>query len=249
MRRLVAIAICAAVLLGLAACGAPEGEPENVAVAVLAAMGMEAKQLIERMENPRTVQTGGKRFTRGRVGPVDIVLHRCGMGLGKAEAGVRALIETFQPDVLILFGMSGGIVPEIGLYETVIADCVYPAWEENDRAIVTDWTLAALAMKVLEDARFAPIATGNKMTWRKSDYDRISQTCGAVAVDQESYAVALAAEELGVSLLIIRSMSDTYDNSSLLGFFKYGPVSAEKAAKDTETVIRHLEELESTCLH
>jgi len=80
------------------------------------------------------------------------------------------------------------------------------------------------------------------MTWRKSDYDRIASACGAAAVDQESYAVASAAREMGVPLLIIRSMSDTYDNSSLLGFFKYGPISAEKVAREAETVIRKFSE-------
>jgi len=211
----------------------------TASVAVLAAMGMEAKHLVSRMDGARTVEIAGKKYTLGQINGTEVVLHQGGMGLDKAEAGARALME-FQPDVLVLFGMSGGIVPEIGLYETVIASGVYPAWKDDWIAIETDAALQSLAAEVLEDARVASIATGDKMTWRKKDYDRISRACGAVAVDQESYAVAKAARELGVPLLIIRSMSDTYDNTSLLGFFKYGPVSAEKAAKDAESVIKEL---------
>lgn len=212
-------------------------------VAVLAAMDMEAKHLVSRMDNVRPVKIAGKKYTLGQINGTEVVLHRGGMGLDKAGAGARALME-FQPDVLILFGMSGGIVPGVGLYETVIASAVYPAWKGDWVAVPTDEALAALAAEVLGDARLAPIATGDRMTWRKKDYDRISQGCGAVAVDQESYAVAEAAEELGVPLLIIRSMSDTYDNTSLLGFFKYGPVSAEKAAEDAAAVIEKLAERE-----
>jgi len=222
----------------------PEQAKPRVTVAALTAMEMEAKHLIDRMEAPLPMKVAGKAFTRGQIGNIEIVLHQCGMGLDKAEAGARALMENFQPDVLILFGMSGGIAPGVELYETVIADAVFPAWKDDWTAIPTDEALAALAAQALPDARRAAIATGNKMTWRKSDYDRISQACGAVAVDQESWAVAKAAQELGVPLLIIRSMSDTYDNSSLLGFFKYGPISAEKAAADAETVIRKLAEMD-----
>jgi len=220
----------------------------TASVAVLAAMGMEAKQLVKLMDGTQTVEIAGKKFTLGQINDTWVVLHQCGMGLEKAGAGARALME-FQPEILILFGMSGSIVPEVGLYETVIADAVYPAWKDDWNAVPTDEALAALAAEVLDTSRLAPIATGDRMTWRRSDYDRISQACGAVAVDQESYAVAMVAEEFGVPLLILRSMSDTYDNTSLLGFFKHGPIAAEKAAKDAETVIKHMNELESTCQH
>ncbi|MCL2494946.1 MAG: 5'-methylthioadenosine/S-adenosylhomocysteine nucleosidase [Oscillospiraceae bacterium] len=214
--------------------------PGKPSVALLAAMDMEAKHMIDRMDDAREIKNAGKKYTYGRIGSVHVILHQCGMGLDKAEAGARALIENFQPDVLVLFGMSGGIVPEIGLYETIIASEVFPAWKDDWVSIKTDAALAALADGVLKDAQLAPVATGNKMTWRKSDYDRIANACGAVAVDQESYAVVQAAQELGVPLLIIRSMSDTYENSSLLGFFKHGPISAEKAAEDTASVIEAL---------
>jgi len=242
-----AIAALAAALLclsGLAGCGAPEAKPEPAPIAVLAAMNMEAKHLIARMENPKVFKLAGKKYTRGRIGDAEIVLHQCGMGLEKADAGARALMENFRPGVMVLFGMSGGIVPEVELYETVVATAVYPAWIENGEAISTDEALAAFAADILDGERSTAIATGNKMTWRQKDYDRIANACGAAAVDQESYAVAKAAEAAGVPLLIIRSMSDTYDNSSLLGFFKYGPVSAEKAAREAETVIRKLAERE-----
>ena len=244
-KRALALILAAALLLSLAACGKATPTQPNygskVEIAVLAAMNMEAKRLEARMMNPRKEKVAGKTFTRGMVGGTEIVLHQCGMGLDKAEEGARALIETFQPDLLILFGMSGGIVPGMELYETVIADAVFPAWEEDWVALPTDGALAAFAAGILGDARRAPIATGNKMTWHKKDYDRISSACGAVSVDQESYAVAKAAGAAGVPLLILRSMSDTYDNTSLLGFFKYGPASAEKAAADTEAVIRELD--------
>jgi len=113
--------LCLAALLGLAACGVPETAPEEVPIAVLAAMNMEAKHLVSRMENPRSVKVAGRRYTCGKIGEVEIVLHQSGMGLEKAEAGARALMENFQPEALVLFGMSGGIVPDIELYETVIA--------------------------------------------------------------------------------------------------------------------------------
>lgn len=239
MKKTIALLLCAGLLL--CACCVPEAPPEKVKVAVLAAMKMEARHLESRMDNARTVKIACNKFTRGQIGGAEVALCQSGMGLDKAEAGARALIENFQPDVLVLCGMSGGIVPEMGLYGTVIADAVYPTWTSDWIAVPTDKALVKRAAKVLgKDARVASISTGDKMTWRKSDYDKISKACGAVAVDQESYAVARAAQEAGVPLLIIRSMSDTYDNTSLLGFFQYGPISAETAAKCAVKVIEEL---------
>ena len=246
VKRALAALLLAALLLPLAACGeskdlflARKGEPR---IAVLAAMNMEAKQLEKLLEEPERFKHDGKSFVHGGMGGAHVILHQGGMGLDKAEAGAKALIESFQPDILILFGMSGGIVPDVALYETVVAQTVYAAWDFDIPAIATDETLVTIATEVLPHARAAAIATGGKMTWTKKSYDLISGTCGAVAVDQESYAVAKAAREANVPLLIIRSMSDTYDTTSLLGFFKYGPISAEKAAMDTETVIKKLGE-------
>ena len=243
MKRVLAMMLClCTAFLFLSACGAPSLPPVQAKIGVLAAMKMEARQLIKRMDNPQSFNWAGQSFTSGRIGGVEIILCQCGMGLEKAEAGAKALMESFKPEMLILFGMSGGIVPGVELYETVVAQAVYPAWDFDLQAVATDEELLAIAQDVLPEARPAFIATGNRMTWRKTDYDRISAACGAVAVDQESYAVAKAAREAGMPLLIIRSMSDTYDNTSLVGFFKYGPISAEKAAADTETVIEKLAE-------
>lgn len=216
-------------------------------IAVLAAMGMEADCFIRRMEDAKPETIAGRDYLRGRVGEAGVVLHRCGWGMDRSAAGARAVIEACQPEALILYGVSGAIVPELALSDTVVASASFPASGkyagEGAKAVPTDEKLADFAMGVLEGARKAPVATTQGVIINKKRNDRIVERSGAVCSDMESYTVALTARELGVPLLVIRSMSDVVKRSSLLLFFKHGRAAAEKAAADTEKVIRALAEM------
>ena len=207
-------------------------------IAVLVAMGMEADKLIKRLDGGRPERAAGKKFLRGKIGQAEVVLHICGTGTRRADIGARALIEHYKPDALVLYGVSGGLVPDIALSETVIASaCTRPGMKE-----ATDEGLAQLAARVLPEARRAPLATAWGITVRKRSKTRIARESGAVCVDMESYAVAKAARALGVPLLVIRSLSDTFEPASLLAFFQNGAAAAEKAAAETERVIKKMAE-------
>jgi len=208
-------------------------------IAVLAAMGMEADRLIRRMEGAQTETIAGQKFLRGRIGGAQVALHVCGMGMRKADKGARALIEKYRPDALVLYGVSGGLVPDIELNETVIA----AACSRGGVHVATDEGLADFAARVLPEARKALLSTTRTVTVLKRSKTRIARGNGAVCVDMESFAAAKTARELGVPLLVIRSISDTFEPASLLAFFKNGAIAAEKAAADTEAVIKALAEV------
>jgi len=199
-------------------------------IAVLAAMEMEAAPLIRRMEHTSVDQ----RFLRGSIGKADAVLYRCGVGMRKAAGGARALIAYAQPDVLILYGISGGLVPDIQLHETVIGTSSF----HKEHMEMTDKALADVAARVLPAARTAPLACARTVIIRKNRKTRLAKS-GAVCVDMESFAVANASREAMVPLLVIRCISDTFRPASLLGF-NNGKIAAEKAALAAEAVIKAL---------
>ena len=209
-------------------------------IGVLAAMSMEAGCLIKRIENAKPENRAGKKFLRGKIGGAEVVLHRCGWGMRNADKGVRALVENYQPDVIINYGVSGGLIPEIGLGETVIAAaCNHANTAQSNK---TDEGLAAFAAARLPHAKMAPVATSVGLIVNKKRKTRVARKSGAVCIDMETYAAANAANELGVPLLVIRCLSDTYEPASLLRFFKNGALAAEKAAADTQAVIKALAE-------
>jgi len=211
-------------------------------IAILVAMDMEAAPLVRKIEGARPETAAGRKFLRGRIGRAEVVLHICGMGMRRADSGARALVEHSSPQALVLYGVSGGLTPEMALSETVIGMSSYPAFGRAGDAEATDGALADTAARVLPGARRAPLATTWGVTARKKSKTRIAQASGAVCVDMESYAVAKAARELGLPLLVIRCLSDTFEPTSLLAFAKHGAAAAEKAAAETESVIKALAE-------
>jgi len=210
-------------------------------IAVLAAMGMEAARLRERIENAEPMAPRGKTV-RGAVGAAAVILHRCGWGMRNAARGARAVIENYHPDALVLCGVSGGLLPNIRVGETFIASSAFPAWGKAREAFATDAKLADFAARVLEGARQSPVATSRGLILRKKRKLGVVLQSGAACIDMESWAVAKTAQEMGVPLLILRAISDTYRPSSLLAFFKNGALAAEKAAADTEAVLKKLAE-------
>ena len=208
-------------------------------IAVLVAMGMEADCLIKRIEG---AQKDG-RFLRGRIGQAEVTLLRCGWGMRNADKGLRALVDHCHPDVVVNYGVSGGLVPEIGLSETVVAASSFPASGKAYQigiAESADETLADFAAHLIEGARVAPVSTSLGIIVNKRRKARVAEKSGALCIDMESYAAAKAANELGVPLLVIRCMSDTYEPASMVMFFKNGRAAAEKVAAETELVIKEL---------
>ena len=210
-------------------------------IAVLVAMGMEASKLIARIENPAREKTAGKQFLRGRIGEAEVVLHICGMGMRRATNGAKALIENYKPDALVNYGVSGGLVPEMDLSDTVVVVSSCPASGKayrTESAVPTDEALADFAAQVLPEARKGPAATSVGIIVNKKRKARLVEKTGAVCIDMESYAAAKTARELAVPLLVIRSMSDTVEPTSLVHFFKNGGDAAEKVAAEVERVIK-----------
>jgi len=212
-------------------------------IGILVAMGMEAGKLISRIEGAQPESAAGKKFVRGNIGQAEVLLHQCGWGMKNAEKGVRALAEHFKPDVIVNYGVSGGIVPEIKLAETVVALSSFPASGRKyvgNAAELTDQSLARFAAGILPHARLEKISTSLGIIFNRKRKTRVADRSGAVCIDMETYTAARTANELGVSLLVIRCLSDTYNSASLLAFAKNGEIAAESVAKDTEAVIKAL---------
>jgi len=232
MKKLFALAL-ALLLMPWAAARAAQAAPAPapVRVAVLTAMNMEARQMRNRMDSRRPRLSGGRLYTHGTLGEAEVILHHSGMGVGLSGRGARALLKYARPDAMILFGVSGGSA-DLGLFGTVIAQSAYAGWDGS--RLDMDEALTALAAQLIEDARLGDVLT-NKLLG--ADYGRIPD---ALALDMESYAVAQAAAEAGVPLLIIRCVSDTEELLSNVLFPVNGPRAADIAAAGAEAVIREL---------
>ena len=181
-------------------------------IAILVAMPMEAAPLLKRMEGTVQEKTAGMKFLRGRLGGAEIVMHICGMGMRKAANGAKALVANYRPDLLLNYGVSGGLVPEMGLSDTVVVTSSCPASGKaykTESAVPTHAALADFATQALPGARKGPASTSIGLIVNKKRKARLVEKTGAVCIDMETYAAAKIAKELNTPLLVIRCMSDT----------------------------------------
>jgi len=125
-----------------------------------------------------------------------------------AAAGAQALIS---------FGVCGGLVPQVKVGDLVLADSVHhhrgADWPTDE-----SWREAVEEALLDEGPRHVRLHIG-RLTGSPAIVDQpaakrmLAHKCNAIAVDMESHAVAEAAHELGLPLLVLRTCSDTVDHS------------------------------------
>lgn len=120
-------------------------------------------------------------------------------------AGARALVS---------FGVAGGLDPALGPGDVVLPETVVAP---GGAALATD---AAWRSRLLEAAeveglelRGGGLAGSDRAVATVSGKRALFAASGALAVDMESHAVALAAQAAGVPLVVIRAVIDPADRA------------------------------------
>ena len=102
---------------------------------VIAAMQVEAEQIVAAMEDVRSETVGGIGFRIGRVrmenpradgeiGEAELIVAVCGIGKVNAAMCAQAMIVKYAPGRIINTGVAGTLSPEIGIGDVVIASDV-----------------------------------------------------------------------------------------------------------------------------
>ncbi len=97
-------------------------------MSVIAILGVadEIEHLRRRLDGLITETTLAGTFWRGRWGQHEVILAQCAIGKVNATMALQWLIDRHAPDVLLNFGSSGAIAPQLRVGDVVIADRVVP---------------------------------------------------------------------------------------------------------------------------
>ncbi len=191
-------------------------------IGAVIAMQCEADILIKDMKIERQEKRCGKDIYIGKAHGKDVVLIVCGIGKVNAAAGAQMLIDCYHAQVLINFGVAGGI------YDTTEIAGVY----QVERVVQYDFDLAGLnntkigTLNEFED-NYLPLATlpehvlplrnlgtGDRFNDDEKDHALLKDYMQADLREMEGGAIAQVAIHAGVPCYLWKAVSDKAGNTS-----------------------------------
>lgn len=185
-------------------------EPTAELVAIVAAMEDEVAPLRERIEQQELIADGPRRYTRGVLAGVPVVLAVTGDGKRNADLGIRSLVQKCAPTRVLAVGLGGGLSPELAVGELVVSSEVMEgssvlSWPDlqwlEEATLQIDYDLGRLV--TVDEILSTPEAKSE--WWGKTVRDQ-----PAVA-DMESACFARVAIAFNLPYLIVRAVVDAAD--------------------------------------
>lgn len=146
----------------------------------------------------------------------NITLIRSGMGVSRAAAATKVLVETAQPSLIVNFGFAGAVTagPKVG--DIMLAEQILRY--DGQSFSTTASTVALEAYLKDSGLRFhnSTFVTTLQITEKSTLAMMLPEGCLYPSVEMESAAVAEVAAEAGIPFAAIRAISDAADEE--LGF-------------------------------
>ena len=156
----------------------------------------------------------------------DIELYIChsGMGTINAAAATQLLIDKCNVEVIVDFGVVGGLTDEMKVHKAVVIDRVvhyrYDASEfmdlkvgqlpeYDDVYVYTDKKLVEEVIKHDGNIVAATIASGDKFVSKAEDKKYIHDTFNADVCDMEAIGIVLTCKANSIPCLLIKAVSDS----------------------------------------
>ena len=187
-------------------------------IGIIVAMTSEYGLVKSLLEQTKDEFVHGLLFTEGRIGNVEVILAKSGIGKVCAAVGAMEMIQRYAPDV------AGGIDPLTQVMDIVVGENMvyHDVWcgEGNEYGqvqglparFVSDKELCKLALSVAHDGHVygGLICSGDKFITDKEELTEIKKRFPeGMAVDMESCAIAQVCYMRGVPFLSYRIISDT----------------------------------------
>lgn len=217
-------------------------------IAVICAMDLEAKSLIELLENKKIIKVLDKTFYYGNI--ADNMVAVAISGIGKVAAGITTtlLIEHFKPDYVINSGIAGGYSKKVKTLDLVIASDVayydvdltadnqeYGALQGLPKYFPASKKMLEKAEKCISNYQLGTIITADVFASNREKVENIVEKYyheNVLAVDMESAAVAHACYLTNTPYMIMRVISDVIGEESQISSYYDFASSAAKSSVD-----------------
>ena len=91
-------------------------------IGIIVAMTSEYGLVKSLLEQTKDEFVHGLLFTEGRIGNVEVILAKSGIGKVCAAVGTMEMIQRYAPDVIVNTGVAGGIDPLTQVMDIVVGE-------------------------------------------------------------------------------------------------------------------------------
>src|SRR6185503_18633176 len=123
-----------------------------------------------------------------------------GIGAKLAAAAAMVMVDHFKPDALVSTGFCGALTDNLETAELILG---------GTKKRPADEKLLEIAQAAAPKARAGRVKTVEKVVLKADEKKKLGEESGAVVVDMEAEAVALAARSRNVGFLSVKAVIDT----------------------------------------
>ncbi len=223
-------------------------------IGIIGAMDVEVDGLKKNIDVLETVKVAGIEFIRGIINNTEVVVAKSGVGKVYAAACAQIMILKFKPDFILNTGVCGSLTKELKACDVVVGEKVLqydmdtsPLGDPiglisgiNKIYFDCDDKLGAVLLEILRNKginyKKGIIATGDKFINDSALVKRLNTDFNAIAGDMESGSIGQVCYINDVPFGILRSISDSGDESSNIDYAQ----TVEFAARVTVEVVLEL---------
>ncbi len=218
-------------------------------VGVIAAMKMEAEDIISAMTDITEREISGIRFCTGKLYGINCVTAVCGIGKVFAAVCAQTMILEYAPDLIINTGVAGTLTEKLSIGDIIIADKLVQ--HDMDTSALGDpvgmisginlvylpcsGEYSELLMTAAEDLDRVKrlrgtIASGDRFMCDSTEKKRVSSLFGAAACEMEGASIAQVCYINNLPCCVMRAISDGGDESASVDYPAFAKAAAEKSA-------------------
>lgn len=228
-------------------------------VGIIGAMEEEVGILHEKLDELQESQIAGFEFAKGKLGQVEVVLLKCGIGKVNAAIATTLLIQLYQPDYIINTGVAGGVNLELNIGDIVVADelryhdvdATGFGYEFGQVPAMPAYYLPAEALVelALKSGRQLDVqVVKGLITSSDSFMDELSRVDDVrrlfprvQACEMESTAIAQVAWQFGIPFVVIRSLSDIAGGDTLVSYEQFLVQASKNSAALVELMLKEID--------
>jgi adenosylhomocysteine nucleosidase len=195
-------------------------------IAIFAATRWELRAVRRGLGTDRVATIAGVRCHIGQQGDRTYWLIQTGVGPAAAGTIAGKVLEAQPMSLVVSTGFACALVPaQVGdlLVGTAVASVHGEGtWTMGDNRVLCDGTVRAGVLLVAQNAglvaRVGTVVSSGTVVWQAEEKRRLRRLTDATGLDMESAAVAEIAQERGLPMAIVRTVSDLVDEDLPLDF-------------------------------